>query len=184
MSNLPSPPNSPLPAPRPAHHPPVSLLCHCLRAKEATKPRAQDPSCFLHRHTQSALAQCSTIGFRDVQDRGRRGQAVGQGHYNEAWGPSSDLAAEVGNVTLDTGAMYVGRGTGAGPSGMGGPSLSQLAPPNVTRSMPVPGKGGPGDFGDSVMSIDQQSDKSSNYPVAGKDCGFGEWGVHLLDERQ
>ena len=58
-------------------------------------------------------------------------------------------------MTLDTGAMYVGRGTGAGPSGMGGPSLSQLAPPNVTRSMPVPGKGGPGDFGDggSVMSI-------------------------------
>ena len=58
-------------------------------------------------------------------------------------GPSSDLAAEVGNVTLDTRAGYVGRGTRAGPSGMGGLSLSQLAPPNATRQMPVLEKGRP-----------------------------------------
>ena len=94
--------------------------------------------------------------------------------------PSSDLAAEVGNVSLDTRAGYVGRGTGAGPSGTSGPSLlSQLAPPNATRPMAVPGKG---DFGDgaSEMSIDQQSDESSNYPAAEKitvkiaDLGNGE----------
>jgi hypothetical protein len=40
-------------------------------------------------------------------------------------------------VTLDTRVGYVGRGTGAGSSGMGGPSLSQLAPPNAMKQMPV-----------------------------------------------
>jgi hypothetical protein len=46
-------------------------------------------------------------------------------------------------VTLDMKVGYVDHGTGAGPSGMGGPSLSQLAPPNATRQMPVLDKGRP-----------------------------------------
>jgi serine/threonine-protein kinase SRPK3 len=92
--------------------------------------------------------------------------------------PTSDLAAEVGNVTLDTRAGYVGRGTGAGPPGQGGPSLlSQLAPPNAssmaTKPMAVPGKGGAEDIdaSGSVMSIDRESDESSNladYPAVEK----------------
>ena len=107
-------------------------------------------------------------------------------------GPSSDLAAEVSNVSLDTRAGYVGRGTGAGPSGTSGPSLlSQLAPPNATRPMAVPGKGSAGDFGDgaSEMSIDQQSDESSNYPAAEKitvkiaDLGNGE-SVYSIEARK
>ena len=54
-------------------------------------------------------------------------------------GPTSDLAAEVGNVSLDTRAGYVGRGTGAGPSGQGGPSLlSQLALQNVSSTSTRP----------------------------------------------
>ena len=46
-------------------------------------------------------------------------------------------------MTLDTRVGYVGPGTGAGPLGMGGPSSSQLAPPNATRQMPVLEKGRP-----------------------------------------
>lgn len=104
-------------------------------------------------------------------DEGKLSTSADKGITMKRAGPSSDLVAEVGNVSLDTRAGYVGRGTGAGLSGTNGPSLlSQLAPPNATRPMAVPGKGGAGDFGDvgSEMSIDQQSDESSNYPAAEK----------------
>ena len=116
-------------------------------------------------------------------DEGKLSTSADKGIIMKRAGLSTDLAAEVGNVSLDTRAGYVGRGTGAGPSGTSGPSLlTQLAPPNATMPMAVPGKGGAGDFGDgsSEMSIDQQSDESSNYPAAEKitvkiaDLGNGE----------
>ncbi|KAF8162572.1 kinase-like domain-containing protein [Crassisporium funariophilum] len=79
--------------------------------------------------------------------------------------PSSDLAAEVGSVTLDTRASHVGRGV-QGPS-----LLSQLAPSSVTssstRPVPVPARSievlgaGEGGVSNSIMSIDHQSDESS-----------------------
>ncbi|KIM49939.1 hypothetical protein M413DRAFT_439057 [Hebeloma cylindrosporum] len=122
-------------------------------------------------------------------DEGKLSTSADKGITMKRGGPSTDLAAEVGNVSLDTRAGYVGRGTGAGPSGTGsgGPSLlSQLAPPNATRPMAVPGKAGAGDYGEggSVMSIDQQSDESSNYPTLEKitvkiaDLGNATWIEH------
>ncbi|KDR71391.1 hypothetical protein GALMADRAFT_144070 [Galerina marginata CBS 339.88] len=76
-------------------------------------------------------------------------------------GQSSDLAAEVSQVSLDTRSGYVGRGPA--PAAPSGPSLlSQLAP---TKPVPVPGKSGESRSGgvasSSVMSIDRESDESS-----------------------
>jgi serine/threonine-protein kinase SRPK3 len=76
-------------------------------------------------------------------DEGKLSTSADKGIMMMKRGPSSDLAAEVGNVSLDTRAGYVGRGTAVGPSGTSGQLLlSQLAPPNATRPMAVPGKGG------------------------------------------
>ena len=69
-------------------------------------------------------------------------------------GPSTDLAAEVGNVSLDTRAGYVGREHSLAPQ----PSSSS------TRPLPVPGSGMSEDLeqvSSSVMSIDPESDESS-----------------------
>ena len=69
-------------------------------------------------------------------------------------GPSADLAAEVGNVSLDAKAGYVGRE----------PSLMSQPPPSSTRPVPVPGSGRSGELeqvSNSIMSIDHQSDESS-----------------------
>ena len=69
-------------------------------------------------------------------------------------GPSADLAAEVGNVSLDTRAGYVGREHSLAPQ----PSSSS------TRPLPVPGSGISEDHeqvSSSVMSIDPESDESS-----------------------
>ena len=69
-------------------------------------------------------------------------------------GPSADLAAEVGNVSLDTRAGYVGREHTLAPQ----PSSSS------TRPLAVPGSGISEDLeqvSSSVMSIDPESDESS-----------------------
>jgi len=78
---------------------------------------------------------------------------------------TGDLAAEVSNVSLDTRAGYVGRG-GVPPAAPAGPSLlSQLAPPNASKPVPVPGKSSSSSeihAAGSAMSVDRQSDESSS----------------------
>ncbi|KAF8809284.1 kinase-like protein [Phlegmacium glaucopus] len=92
-------------------------------------------------------------------------------------GPSSDLATEVGNVSLDTRAGYVGRE----------PSLASQLPSSSTRPVPVPGSGRSGELeqvSSSVMSIDHQSDESSAHPETSKitvkiaDLGNATWIEH------
>jgi serine/threonine-protein kinase SRPK3 len=78
-------------------------------------------------------------------------------------GPSTDLAAEVGNVSLDTRAGYVGREHSLTPHDQ--PSSSS------TRPVPVPGSGRTEELeqvSSSVMSIDPQSDESLLHPEASK----------------
>ena len=68
-------------------------------------------------------------------------------------GPSTDLAAEVSNVSLDTRAGYIGREH----------SLA-TQPSSSTRPLPVPGSDMSEDLeqvSSSVMSIDPESDESS-----------------------
>jgi serine/threonine-protein kinase SRPK3 len=68
-------------------------------------------------------------------------------------GPSTDLAAEVGNVSLDTRAGYVGREHSLAPQ-----------PSSSSRPLPVPGLDMSEDLeqvSSSVMSIDPESDESS-----------------------
>ncbi|PPQ84556.1 hypothetical protein CVT25_007638 [Psilocybe cyanescens] len=79
-----------------------------------------------------------------------------------------DLVAEVGNVSLDNRAGYVGRAApapvpGASTTTAVGPSLlSQLAPSSNTRPVPVPGKAGAGasamDVAGSEMSITEDGE--------------------------
>ena len=79
-------------------------------------------------------------------------------------GPSADLAAEVGNVSLDTRPGYVGREQH---------SLASHDQPSSssTRPVPVPGSGRSEEVeqaSSSVMSIDPQSDESSAQLEASK----------------
>ena len=85
-------------------------------------------------------------------------------------GPSADLAAEVGNVSLDTRAGYIGREHAQ-------PSSSS------TRPVAVPGSSKPAELeqvSSSIMFIDRQSDESSVQLEASKitvkiaDLGNGE----------
>jgi len=75
-------------------------------------------------------------------------------------GASTDLAADVGSVSLEPQGSFVGRGAGA----LAGPSLLTQTAPSATRPVNVPGHHlteEPTGVSSSVMSIDQHSDKSS-----------------------
>ncbi|PPR07639.1 hypothetical protein CVT24_006547 [Panaeolus cyanescens] len=100
-----------------------------------------------------------------------------------------DLAAEVSNVSLETGADGNARGSGyVGREQHQGPSLlSQTAPSNATtQPVPVPGRKDDGEGGvvSSVMSIDQQSDDEDYIDVQEKitvkiaDLGNATWIEH------
>jgi serine/threonine-protein kinase SRPK3 len=67
---------------------------------------------------------------------------------------STDLVAEVGNVSLDTRAGFVGRGAGHQP----GPSLLSVTKPPSLSNSGILGDGDP----TLSMFIDQQSDDSSS----------------------
>jgi len=69
---------------------------------------------------------------------------------------STDLVAEVGNVSLDTRAGFVGRG--AGGHQLGPSLLSATKPPSLTNINTL----ADGDPTSSNMFIDQQSDDSSS----------------------
>jgi serine/threonine-protein kinase SRPK3 len=97
-------------------------------------------------------------------------------------GPSADLAAEVGNVSLDTRAGYVGREHTPLASHDQLPSSSTRPVP-----VPVPGSSRPEELeqaSSSVMSIDLQSDESSVQVESSKitvkiaDLGNATWIEH------
>lgn len=72
-------------------------------------------------------------------------------------GPSADLAAEVSNVSLDSRASFLGRGTALAVGHLNGPSLLSATKPTDS------GKLSDGDHTASFsMSIDAQSDDSSS----------------------